>query len=71
MIYEAKNIDTKKALEFLNEEIFATQTKQARETEKVLKYYEGYRDGLNRARDIFYCSNYEKKGGKNENNKSN
>ena len=61
MIYKAKNIDTEKAERHLRDLLMDSQTRQAREREKIEKYYEGYREGIENAISIFYCSNYEKK----------
>lgn len=61
MIYKAKNIDTDKFLEqikFLEE--FSIKIEQ-REKTAVEKYHEGYRKALYDIKDMFYCSNYEKK----------
>lgn len=61
MIYKTKNIDTDKFLEqikFLEE--FSREIEQ-REKTAVEKYHEGYRKALYDIKDMFYCSNYEKK----------
>lgn len=62
MAYKAKNIDTDKALKFLNEVNKKSYGIQQLEEEKIKKYYEGYRDGISRIEQIFYCSNFEKEG---------
>lgn len=61
MIYKAKNIDTDKFLEQIkNLEEFNREIKQ-REKTAVEKYHEGYEKALYDIKDMFYCSNYEKK----------
>lgn len=60
MIYKAENIDTEKAIEHLDFLIKNSITKQNLERAKIEKYYEGYRDGIEDAKNMFYCSNYEK-----------
>jgi hypothetical protein len=67
MAYKAKNIDTDKALEYLKEVSRDSYGKQHLEEQKIKKYYEGYRDGISIAQNMFYCSNYEKEGIKDEN----
>ena len=62
MAYKAKNIDTDKALKFLNEVNRESYGRQQLEEERIKKYYEGYRDGIARAEQMFYCSNFEKEG---------
>ena len=62
MIYKAENIDTEKAIEHLDFIIKNSIINQNLEKAKIEKYYEGYRDGIEDAKNMFYCSNYEKKG---------
>lgn len=66
MVYKAKNIDTDKALEHLQEVVRHIYDRQFLETQKIEKYYEGYRDGISVAQDMFKCSNYEKEGKEDE-----
>lgn len=61
MIYKAENIDTEKAIKHLDDLIKNSIIKQNLERAKIEKYYEGYRDGIEDAKNMFYCSNYEKK----------
>lgn len=62
MIYKAENIDTEKAIEHLDILIKNSIINQNLERAKIEKYHEGYRDGIEDAKNMFYCSNYEKKG---------
>lgn len=60
MVYKAENIDTDKFLKQLDWlEEFDGQ-KEREETITVKKYHEGYRECLEKVKDMFYCSNYEK-----------
>ena len=58
--YKAENIDTDKFLEHLRDIEDRTNNTEYRETQEVIKYYEGYRKALYDIREMFYCSNYEK-----------
>ena len=60
MSYQAKNIDTEKALRYLRDMQLESTNKEYHEKKEIEKYYEGYRKGLAVAIDIFHCSNYEK-----------
>ncbi len=60
MRYKAKNIDTDKAEKYLRKCINDCIIKENSERKALTKYYEGYREGIEQAIDIFYCSNYEK-----------
>ena len=63
MGYKAKSIDVDKFLEAL-EDAKATQYEaESLELAQTKKYYEGVRKGISIAESMFYCSNYEKKGG--------
>lgn len=66
MIYKAENIDTDKVLDHLNRVSRDSYSKQHLETQKIEKYYEGYRDAISMVGEMFYCSNYEKEGVKDE-----
>ena len=60
MIYKAENIDTDKFLKQLDWlEKFDIQ-KEREETIATKRYHEGYRECLEKVKDMFYCSNYEK-----------
>jgi hypothetical protein len=62
MSYKAKNIDTDKFLENLeNKRQFKTEEKERRKI-AVEEYYKGYIDCLDAIENDFYCSNYEKAG---------
>lgn len=61
MIYKAKNIDTDKFLEEINNLQKYSLQKETREREQIQKYHEGYRKALDNIESMFYCSNYEKK----------
>lgn len=60
MSYQAENIDTEKALEYLRDMSSESNTKEYYEKLQIEKYYEGYRKGIEVAKSMFYCSNYEK-----------
>lgn len=61
-MYKAKNVDTDKALEALNE----ARVIQARITDTEIKekraFLAGVNKGLDIAESLFTCSNYEKEG---------
>lgn len=61
MSYKAKNVDTDKALGYVEWSRKYQDELERLETAKVQKYYEGVRKGLDIAEGIFECSNYEKK----------
>lgn len=61
MSYKAKNVDTDKALEYISQSIYQQRETECLEAAKVQKYYEGIRKGLDIAKRIFECSNFEKK----------
>jgi hypothetical protein len=63
MSYKAKNIDVDKFIEGLERYRQMQYEAEAIETAKTQKYFEGVREGLRLAENMFYCSNYEKKGG--------
>lgn len=62
-MYKAKNIDTDKALEYINESRRYQQQAETLAFTSVQKYHEGIRKGLDIAEEIFTCSNYESKDG--------
>lgn len=64
-MYKAKNIDTDKALEALEEARVIQSRECVRIINETQKYYEGLAKGLDIAESIFYCSNYEKDGADN------
>lgn len=66
MIYKAENIDTDKFLEYLRDKEDWSNASEYRERQEVMKYYDGYRKALYDVREMFYCSNCEKEGTKNE-----
>lgn len=64
MIYKAENIDTDKFLKHLNFLEEFDRQKEIEERIAVEKYHEGYIRALYTVKEMFYCSNYEKKGEK-------
>lgn len=60
MSYKAKNVDTDKALEYIEWSRKYQDELERLEIAKTQKYYEGVRKGLDVAEGIFECSNYEK-----------
>ena len=61
MMYKAKNIDIDKAEKYLQRCMSDSILKENSEKAQIVKYYEGYREGIETAINMFYCSNYEKK----------
>lgn len=59
--YHAENVDTDKALDYIECCRKADAEKENVERISVQKYHEGVRYGLDIADNIFKCSNYEKK----------
>lgn len=60
MSYMAENVDTEKALAFLQDLLLESTNKEYYQKKEIEKYWEGYRKGLTDAKEIFLCSNYEK-----------
>lgn len=60
MYYKAKNVDTDKALEAIEDSRRYQQQASVLKTEKERSYLEGVNKGLDSARGIFECGNYEK-----------
>lgn len=61
MSYKAKNIDVDKFIDGLENYRRQQFEAEAIESAKIQKFYEGVREGLRLAENMFYCSNYEKK----------
>lgn len=61
MYYQAKNVDTDKALKAIDDYRKAKSTEHNKELYGLQKYYEGLNKGLDFAESIFECSNYEKR----------
>lgn len=60
-MYKAKNVDTDKALDYINESRRYQQQAETLEITSVQKYHDGIRKGLDIAEEIFTCSNCESK----------
>ena len=60
-MYLAKNVDTDKALDAINEARKIQRAKVDKEIAEKRAYLEGIEKGLDIAESIFKCSNYEKK----------
>ena len=60
MYYQAKNVDTDKALKAINDYRKTKSAEHNKELYGVQKYYEGLNRGLDFAQNIFEFSNYEK-----------
>lgn len=58
--YKAKNVDTDKALEYIEWSRKYQEQQERIETIAVKKFYEGISKGLNIGEEIFRCGNYEK-----------
>ena len=59
-MYEAKNIDSEKVLNYLTELKRKSEYQERLERVKIEEHYSGYREGIEDATRIFYCKNYEK-----------
>lgn len=62
-MYKAKNVDTDKALDYINESRRYQQQAETLEIKSAQKYHEGIRKGLDIAEDIFTCINCESNAG--------
>ena len=62
-MYKAKNVDTDKALNYINESRRYQQQAETLAITSAQKYYEGIRKGLDIAEEIFTCSNCESNAG--------
>lgn len=62
MYYKAKNVDTDKALDAINEARKIQEQQIALERAKIEAKMEGIYKGLSIVESIFECSNYEKDG---------
>lgn len=60
MIYKAKNVDTDKALEYIEWSRKYQDEQERLEMTAIKKYYEGVRKGLDIGEEIFQCRNYER-----------
>lgn len=62
-MYKAKNVDTDKALNYINESRRYQQQAENLEIKSAQKYHEGIRKGLDIAEEIFTCGNCESNAG--------
>ena len=62
-MYKAKNVDTDKALDYINDSRRYQQQAETLAITSVQKYHEGIRKGLDIAEELFTCVNYESKVG--------
>lgn len=62
-MYKAINVDTDKALAYINESRRYQEQAQTLEITSVQKYHEGISKGLDIAEEIFTCSNCESEAG--------
>ena len=62
-MYKAKNVDTDKALKYINDSRRYQQQAETLAITSAQKYYEGIRKGLDIAEEIFTCVNCESKTG--------
>lgn len=60
MQYKPENVDTDKALAYLESCRKVDEQKENIEAVSIRKFHEGTRHGLDMAEEIFSCSNYEK-----------
>lgn len=66
MGYKAKSVDVDKFLEALESYRVQQYDAEMLEKAKIERFYEGVREGIRIAENMFYCSNYEKKEGVGE-----
>lgn len=59
-MYKAKNVDTDKALNALNEALKIQRDRVEVEIREKRAYLQGIEKGIGLAESIFQCSNYEK-----------
>ena len=62
MQYKPENVDTDKALSYLESCRKADEQKEHMEAVSIRKFHEGTRHGLDMAEEIFSYANYEKQG---------
>lgn len=62
MQYKPENVDTDKALSYLESCRKADEQKEHMEAVSIRKFHEGTRHGLDMAEEIFSSANYEKQG---------
>lgn len=62
MQYKAEDVDTDKALNYIESCRKIDSEKECNEMISVQKFHEGVRHGLDIAEGIFECKNYEKQG---------
>lgn len=62
-MYKAKQVDTDKALEYIQSCRTYQEQRESIEYKEIKKFYEGVRKGLDIAEEIFSCSNYESADG--------
>ena len=64
-MYRAKNVDTNKALEYIEITREHYESERRCQERELKKYYEGFNHALNIAQEIFECSNFEKEDADN------
>lgn len=62
MQYKPENVDTDKALAYLESCRKTDEQRENIEQVSIRKFHEGTRHGLDMAEEIFSCANYEKNG---------
>lgn len=62
MQFKAENVDTDRALDYIEQCRNADSEKERIEMVSIQKFHEGVRHGLDVADNIFKCHNFEKKG---------
>ena len=62
MQFKAENVDTDRALDYIEQCRKADSEKERIEMASIQKFHEGVRHGLDVADNIFKCHNFEKKG---------
>lgn len=63
MYYKAVNVDTDKALKYIEESRRYQEQAESMSLQSTKKFYEGVRKGLDIAEEIFTCSNCESNDG--------
>lgn len=60
MMYKARNVDTDKALEYIDSMREYYESERRCQEREIKKYYEGFNRALDIVKEIFECSNFEK-----------
>ena len=64
-MYKAKNVNTDKALDFIDNARTRFERERHLKEREILSYYEGLYKGLEIAESIFLCENFEEEADSN------